>query len=455
MSANMKWECTAVVYIDGETVVAEDDRGAVIAKGSAGADAADVIQAAIDAAHPAGQIKIRRGLYRLDKSVVLYNSGMLCGEGRGTVLVPPADDYALKVMTTDQTEIYRPFHGDPGPLYAAIVRDLTIDGESIGSRGKGIFMDTFWCSSFENLWIQNTDNALYLHHVRESDFTNIYLISNGSVELKEPSVVLIGENNNIHFRNLSVVYPNYIGMDLIGKTDEGIDVPRLVYLTQSFFHGRLAAPDELPREYDGKMEKDFGRTIAAPFDLIRLTDLGAHRHGCLADVVIRDSRITVAGPGAASVNCINSPLTVANCVMTATEGECVIRASKKSRVTVTGNTIHCGSETGSRYSLQVVDAEVIFKDNVLNGINLNIALAPASNSIIANNRFTLENGEPTIWVGDDGETGSANIEISGNIFTEKRAKSAVEVSPLAAENIRVHDNIFSGNYDGEACITGG
>ena len=453
MPANMKWDCSAVVYIDGDSVVAEDDRGQVLAQST---DAASVIQAAIDAAHPAGQIKIRRGEYRLGKSVVLYNSGMLCGEGRGTVLVPPVDDYALKVMTTEQTEIYRPFHGDPGPLYAAIVRDLTIDGESIGERGKGIFMDTFWCSSFENLWIQNTDNALYLHHVRESDFTNIYLISNGSVELKEPSVVLVGENNNIHFRNLSVVYPRYIGMDLIGKIGEGIDVPRLVYMTQSFFHGRLAAPKELPREYDGKhRDGGFERTIAAPYDLIRLTDLGAHRHGCLADVVIRDSRITVAGPENASINCINSPLTIANCVMTATEGQCVIRASKKARVTATGNTIHCGSQTGSRYSLQVLDAEVIFKDNVLNGINLNVALSPASNSIIANNRFTLENGEPTITVGDDGTTGSKNIEIAGNIFTEVRAKSAVEVSPLATENIRVHDNIYAGNYDGEPCIGGG
>jgi len=446
MGTERRWDCSAAVFLDGDGIIAQDSPGGVIARGEAGTDDARVVQAAIDHVHPGGQVKLSRGRYRFSEPVVIYNSSTVCGEGRATVIVPPAEEYAFKVMTTRQTEIYRPFHGDPGPLYAVIVRDLTIDGEASGSKGKGISMDTFWCSSFENLWIQNTGNALRLRHVRESDFTNIYLIANGDAEAKEASVIMVEENDNLHFRGLAVVYPNYIGMELIGQRDSR-QIPRLVYITQSFFHGWLRTPERL--DLTGQQTGPWhgtGPTVASPYDLIRISDLDAHRHGCLADVVIRDSRITVAGPDHASVNVVNSPLTIANCVITATEGKCVIRASDKARVTVTGNTFHCGSEIGSKYALLVEDAEVIFKDNVLNGNNLNVRLAPAHNSVIVNNRFTTEHDGPTVWLGDDGEAGCENLEVSGNIFTEVRAKRAVEVSSRSTRNIQVHDNICEGNY---------
>ncbi|MCK4277294.1 MAG: hypothetical protein KAX78_12310, partial [Phycisphaerae bacterium] len=108
MGAKLKWDCSAVVFIDGGSVVAEDDLGEVIADGTLGKDDADVVQSAIDKVHPAGQIKIRRGTYCFDKPVVIYNSSTIAGEGRGTVIVPPKSDYAFKLMTTDKTEIYRP-----------------------------------------------------------------------------------------------------------------------------------------------------------------------------------------------------------------------------------------------------------------------------------------------------------------------------------------------------------
>ncbi len=445
MAAKLKWDCSAVIHIDGDTIMAEDALGKVIAQGQAGQADADVVQAAIDYVHPGGQVKLTCGEYRFDKPVVIYNSSTLCGEGRGTVIVPPADDYAFKVMTTEKTETYRPFHGNPGPLYAVIVRDLTIDGESSGSKGKGIYMRMFWSSSFENLWIQNTGNALYLHQVLESDFSNIYLIANGDAEAAEASVIMTAGGNNIHFRGLYMIYPNYIGMELIG-TPEG--VPRLVFITQSMFHGWLRTPEKVDLEL-GRLKKDWHGTeptVAAPYDVIRIRDLDAHRLGMLADVVIRDSRITVAGPGHASVNVINSPVTIANCVVTATEGECVIRASDKARVMVTGNTFHCGKEIGCKYALEVNDAQAIFKDNILNGNNLNVHLAAAHNTVIANNHFTTEHDKPTVWIGDDGKMGSRNIEVSGNIFTEKRAKTAIEVSPLSTHNIQVHNNICDGEY---------
>jgi hypothetical protein len=439
MAARLKWDCSAVVFAEGESVVAEDEFGNVIRAGTAGADDADVTQSAIDKAHPAGEVRIRRGRYCFDKPVVIYNSSTIRGEGRGTVIVPPSADYAFKVMTTEDTELYRPFHGDPGPLYAVILRDLAIDGERTDGRrqGKGIYMDTFWCSSFENLWISNTGNALYMRHVRESDFSNIHLIANGDPEQAEASVIMTDENNNLHFRGLFVIYPNYIGLEMkpTSASDTEIpEIPRLVFISQSMFHGWL---------------REEG---AAPYDLIRIADLDAHRVGMLADVVIRDSRITVAGPGHASVNVINSPVTIANCVVTATEGKYVIRASEAARVRIVGNTFHSGNREGSKYALYTEDAEVIFKDNVLIGRNLAVRFAPASNSIVTDNRFILESEQSSVWVGDDGRAGSCNIQIAWNIFSEKRAESAIGVSRLSTEDIQIRDNQFVGHYQKDPVI---
>jgi len=436
MTSKRRWDSSAVVFIEAESIIAQDANGQVIAEASAGKQDAAVVQAAIDHAHPAGEVKLCAGKYRFEKTVEIYNSAALRGEGRGTVIVPPQDDYALRVQTTDKTTIYRPFHGDPGPLYAVIIADLTIDAADNAARGKGIHAEHFWSSCFQNLWIQNTGNAIYLRHSRESDFSNIYLIANGDEQAKQASVIMTGENNNIHFRGLYVIYPNYIGMELIGTREQGVEVPRLVFISQSMFHGWL---------------RESG---AAHYDLIRIADLDAHRVGCLADVVIRDSRITVAGPGHASVNVINSPVTVANNVMTATQGKYVIRASDKARVTVTGNTFHSGSTSGSEYALYAQDCEVIFKDNVLNGANLNVELVAARNSIIADNRFANETPRPTVLIGDDGKTGCRHVEVSGNMFCEKHAPAAVRTSELSTEGINVHDNHFAGQYDGPATDTG-
>ena len=433
MAANRKWDCSAVVYLSDGTVRAEDSFGAVIAEGPAGSADAAVLQAAIDSVHPAGEVRLCRGHYLFDKPVVLYNSCTLRGEGRGTVIAPPSGEYAFKVTTTDATTIYRPFHGDPGPLYAVIVRDLTIDGQRSDAKpkGKGIYMEYFWCSSFENLWIQNTGTALYLYHTKESDFTNIYLIGNGDADACEASVIMIGENNNIHFRGLDLIYPNYVGLDMVGTRDEGIEVPRLTFISQSMFHGFLR--QEGP----------------APYDMIRIRDLDATREGCLADVVIRDSRITTPGVGQTAVNISNSPVTIDSSIITASSGECAIRVTDAARVRITGNTFHGGSPTCGQYALYVEDAEVIFKNNILNGKNLNIALAPAVNSIVADNRFIVDTDRPTIWVGDNGSVGSARVDIHGNIFTEKRAPSAITVSPLASDNIHIRDNQFAGTYGGK------
>ena len=108
MAKTLRRGCSALVYIEGKAVVAEDSLGDVISSGQVGSDDAAVIQAAIDSAHPAGEVRISRGTYLLDKPIIVSNAATITGEGKGTVIVPPAGDYAFKVMTTDDTETFRP-----------------------------------------------------------------------------------------------------------------------------------------------------------------------------------------------------------------------------------------------------------------------------------------------------------------------------------------------------------
>jgi len=430
MTNRCRHEYSAIVFLDGKSVVAQDDAGSRIAAGQAGKDDADVVQAALDATGLGGAVVIRRGKYRFDKPVVVRNSNTLRGEGRATVVVPPQDDFAFKVVTDEQTRSYRPFQPG-GKLYGVIFANLAIDGDGKDNqpRGKGIYLSGFWSSSFENLWIEKTRTAMYLHRVHESNFTNLYLLGNGDAERREACLVMAGANDNLHFTGLYVIYSNYIGLEMFAE--QGGGAPRLVFISHSMFHGWLP-PDKVwgPAPWPH----------AAPFDTIQLRDILPVGR---TDTVISDSRITVAGPGVASVHAINSPVTIRDSVITATSGKYVVRATKGARVRLEGNTFHSQMPTGSEYAVSAEDAEVLMRDNVLVGRNLQVRLAPGRNSIIADNRFDVDSPKGPVLIGDDGQTGSRNVQVRGNVFSQADAASAVEVSGLSASNnIDVRDNFF-------------
>ena len=46
-------------------------------------------------------------------------------------------------------------------------------------------------------------------------------------------------------------------------------------------------------------------------------------------------------------------------------------------------------------------------------------------------------------IGDDGTTGSSNIQVKGNIFSHKDEKAAIEVSALSTKSIDIHGNQFA------------
>lgn len=425
---SVKWDCTAVVYIRDGMVTAEDETGEVIHQAPAGAEDAAVIQTALDHAGADGEIKVKRGDYKLQESVVIHSAVTFRGEGRGTVFLPPAGDYAFKVMTTDKTGVDRPYEWDsapekkPGPNYAVIMGEFAIDGEKAGGdrTGKGIYFTTFWSSSFSNMWIERTSTAIHTHRIHESDWQNIYMIHNGNAEKQEPTVLLEHQCDNQHMRGIYVIYPNYIGMELRGNPENASDCPRLVFITHSMFHGWL--------ERMGKR--------ATAYPLIQLTDID-NTEG-RTDTVLSDCRTTVVGEGAAAINVVNSPLSIRGGVLTSTRGSSLVNASAGARVRIDGANIYNNSGTGGDYVVHAKDAEVLFKNNNVVGERMQLCLAPGTNSIIADNRFDNGNEQPCVSVG----RGSRNVRVSGNAFLRKNESAALDVSE-ETKHVILKDNFFA------------
>ena len=258
------------------------------------------------------------------------------------------------------------------------------------------------------------------------------MIANGNAEAKEPSVFFDGQCDNIHMSGITIIYPNYVGLQMVGHPTDSRHSPRLVWISDSMIHGWLAGD---------KANNGSPCDGPAPYDLIQITDCDTQKDG-RSDITITNSRITVAAPGKAAVNVSNSPVTISSSVISAGRGECVVRASNDARVSIVGNSIYGPSPQGCKYVVYAENSEVLFKDNRLAMNNLQVVLAPGVNSIIADNRFATTIDGPVISIGDNGKTGSANVQVKGNIISGKTAGEAIAVSALSTEAIDVHGNQF-------------
>ncbi len=416
---NLKWDCSAVIYFENNIVFAEDRYGNIIKKEAAGKDDAGVIQSAINSVGKSGEIKICKGKYFLNKSVNIFNNVKVVGEGRGTTIVPPFDDYAFIFEESNVDHIPRPNHTKEGhPLYAIIFRDIAIDGqrEGLTNSGKGIYLKRFWSTSFENLWIQNTSTAIYVRNLHESDFSNIYLINNGNASKKEASV-FITNADNLHFSGLYVIYPNYIGLEIVNNA-------KIIFITQSMFHGWL--------KREGKSEHN----------LIEIRDLNNNKEGRMkSDIVIENSRITVGGEGSSVVNIVNSPVTMRQCVATPGFGSNMISATENSRINISDNSFYSLKPlpVGANV-LYAENSEVIFKNNVISNLNMQVRLKAVRNSIFADNRFDVKSGMPNIYISETEIHGSRNIQVKGNIFRKDSIEEAVKVSSKSTKNIFINNN---------------
>jgi len=417
---------SVVIFLKDNLVIAQDREGKVIADGKAGIDDAEVIQTAIDEIHPGGEIKILAGKYILNKSISVYNSSIISGQGRQTILVPPENDFAIRVETKEVSP-RRWYHSNV--LDGVILKEFAIDGEREdgSSKGKGIYFHFVYDSVFKDLWIGNTGcgAGLFMEGwVGESNFQNIYLMANGNYEKKEGAIVMrsIGWEpiNNLQLTGIFVIFPNYRGLDVYDaySDDDSIETrpPRLIFFSQSMFHGW--------------MNNDY------LFDLIHLKDVDSFR-----GVHFSDSRITSGQNEHALIKANNSRVTVSNSVLGINSGGAAkygIHGTKGAKIKAIGNTF----QGGNGHVLFTQDSEIIFSQNTIVNDNLNIKLAPASNSIITQNRFEFEANDPIVMIDDDGQNGSYNIVISNNIFKNSYEQEAVNISPLSITGIMVHHNIY-------------
>lgn len=409
------------VVIEGSSICAKTGEGKVLFTGRSGVDDADIVQRAIDQVHPGGEVRLLAGKYLFSKPVRLYNASTFSGAGKSTVIVPPADDYALLIRTEDKSP-RRWYHDNV--LNGVTLKALTIDGQrSDGScQGKGIYLQNVFDSHLDGLWIANTGAGagLFLEDwVGESNFTNIHLMNCGNVKRRQAAVVIHSSDarpcNNLQFRGLYIIFPPYRGLDI--HSEGGSRPPKLIFISHSMFHGWIPKPG-----HDHE-------TTAADLVYIESTD---KERGIFFD----QCRFTAADRQFALLKVINGSVAVTNSSIGPIGGRFAkagIWAENGAKVRVVGNTFHEVDSEGESHLLYVKGAEVLFANNEISGKAARLSLLPGMNSIISSNIFELSDTQnPVILIGDDGKTGSKNIQVHGNVFGEGLpAEKAISVSALS------------------------
>ena len=254
-AANSARGFTAVVARRGDRVVMSDTDGRIVAEKKAGEEDSRLIQQAAELCRNGGELRIMAGEYDLKESIVLDFPCTVSGEGRGTILVPPTNDYAIRIMKTDRSPTINDWVWGPERasipkglidlcaerLYGVYVRSLAIVGNG---RGKGIYLTGVTECICDDLAIHSTYDgaAIYADRtVMETEFRSIVCYVNGSIKNREATIVVASQdggdaNNNLQFTRVHVLLPNYVGVQI--GTDK-TSPPRLIFFTQSFFHGWL------------------------------------------------------------------------------------------------------------------------------------------------------------------------------------------------------------------------
>jgi hypothetical protein len=374
---------TAIVFHDENNVCAMNSTGQIFAGTQRGQSVADVFQQAVDMCRNGGEVKIKAGEYRLDKSIVVDYPCTISGEGRGTILVPPVNEFALRVKRTERSPVLSDwvwgtkreqipkglYDTCAKRLYGVHVRSLAIIGYG---HGKGIYLNELTECCFADLWIHvtNDGSALYINStVMESEFQNIHCYNNGSVNNKEATIIIASQqegdsSNNLHFDKVYVLLPAYIGVEI--GTDAGKYHPRLIYFSQSFFHGWW------PEKF------------LAPYDQIYIRNCDPQR-----GVTITDSRFTLPGKSKSSVHLgENTIAQIANCTFGYTLGEeDLIRADSNSTLIAANNIFHSLSGSGST-AIRAEKANTIIENNVFFAEPNSIYIEQPKSSVVQGNIFS-------------------------------------------------------------------
>ena len=405
-AANPTRGFTAVVAHRGEQVVLSNAEGCIVAEQKAGEADARLIQQGAELCRQGGELRIMAGQYDLKDSILLDFPCTVSGEGRTTILVPPANDYAIRIMKTDRSPtlndwVWGPERKTATPgllklcgerLYGVYVRSLAIIGNG---RGKGIYLSAVTECICDDLAIHSTYDgaALYLDQtVMESEFRSIVCYVNGSIKTREATIVVASQdggdaNNNLQFTRVHVLLPNYIGVQI--GTDKP-SPPRLIFFTQSFFHGWLP----------------FERT--APYDLFLVHSADPER-----GVVISASRFTNTGKTNAMLHVEKGGVDLADSILGGGTGKTVILADPDTRLSIRGNTFH--HVMAGQWSLDANRANIIFAQNMLDPGG-RIRLLDALTAVVTGNRFGRPEAEAIVAEPRSQLSLKDRIEVSGNVF---------------------------------------
>jgi hypothetical protein len=419
-------------------ITAIDANGKRVVDEAAGHDDAAVIQSIIDASGRGRRISLGVGRYVLKRTLLVDRACIVAGEGRETVLVPPQDDFAVRIVKTENSPIRSELAGPDaaehvlrleGHLYPVKLSDLCIDGEG---QGKGVYLERIFNATLESVFILRTGDGAGLcigPFAMECVFDDVVVHSCGSVEDKEAAVVISAQEsgdpgNNTRFRALEVIFPRWSAVHI--GAGEGRRTPRLIFFQQCFFHGTLPF-EELP-----------------PCDLIHVERC----EGARGVVNFTDCRLTNSHDDYSLLRVSDARVTVTGCVLGGGHGRSAIRVEEKGRLIARGNAFQDNAIMSREFALEAAGAQVIFSGNSIESEKDNRLLLTATRSaVITGNQFTLATEHPTIRLADDCDgKGCTNTIIANNSFTETRAKCAIQCDPKSTDRIEIDGNVFGGTY---------
>ena len=424
-----------------------DRNGKVLSKGTAGTDDAAVIQDAVDRLTEEGCVHLCTGRYHLARSVGVHLPGTICGEGRGTEVVPPENDYAFQVFydgrCPDRTVANfgtPPAHADPADwekklreredrpgmrmrLQGVHIRDLAIQGKG---RGKGIYLACLTESTFRSLWITSTGQgaALYLGvALMECVFEDLHLSNCGSPENREATIAIPSRNgngcNNVHFRSVYVIFPQYIGIEI--GSDDMPGNPRLIWFEHCMLHGwhQLTEP--------------------APYDLIRVNRTNPERGICFSACRI-GMGANEADPQNRHLYVRQGRVNLEGCVVGGGQSNSMLQADAGAFLKAERNTFH-GNISASL--LKAEDAAVAFSGNhvdVKNGEALLDIRSPV-HVRVKDNDVQLSGEQYMLRLTDTEKAPAGPAAVSGNFLMGRTGTRSVQYDLRSGAQVVERDNV--------------
>ncbi len=430
----------AIAIADGK-VEALDEGGKQLDSGTAGEDDAAVIQAAVDSLDRGGRVLLRAGRYQLDRPIAVTVPVTICGEGRSTEVLPPEGDFAFKVFEDGSCPSRRydsfgtpPAHAPPGAawgednvghtrprLHSVHIRHLAIQGHG---RGKGISLACLTESKFADLWISNTGEGPALQferEVMETVFDNLHLSNCGCPATRQATIAMKSQAgdacNNLHFRSIYVIFPQYIGIEIGG--DQGPNHPRLLWFEDCMVHGwhHLAEP--------------------APYDLIRVNRTDPTR-----GISFTGCRITNSGAESAYLRVREGRVKIQDCVLGGGRGRYLLVAEPGATLQATHSTFHDAVDLQNVFRAE--EAEIVFTGNqvVLSKGQPVLDIRSPRTARIRENRFQLAPEQCPVRVSDSAEVPAGPVRVTGN--TIAGSEQTVERVLASGTQITEQDNVARG-----------